>query len=111
MHGKYITLNSTVLYSLNTTSRAPANYNPPPYRAGQGPGYPKPNDPWGQSSAYYPRTISDTLLIYHNGHETASCTPNYDGVVDHFNQIGYDGNLAPTSHPEGGLGIPNSNRI
>ena len=24
----------------------------------------------------------DTLLIYHNGHETETCTPNYDGVVD-----------------------------
>ena len=32
----------------------------------------------------------DTLLIYHNGHETETCTPNYDGVVDHFNEIGYD---------------------
>ena len=28
--------------------------------------------------------------MYHNGHETASCTPNYDGVVDYFNEIGYD---------------------
>jgi hypothetical protein len=23
-------------------------------------------------------------------HETATCTPNYDGVVDFFNQVGFD---------------------
>eukprot|EP00729_Bicosta_minor_P007347 gene7347-25692_t len=62
----FLTLNTTVLYSLNTSSRAAANYNPPPYAKG------------------------DTLIIYHNGHESESCTPNYDGVVDHFNQLGYD---------------------
>ena len=26
---------------------------------------------------------------YHNGHETATCSPNYDGVVDYFNELGY----------------------
>ena len=30
---EFITLNTTVLYSLNTSSRAPANYDPPPYTA------------------------------------------------------------------------------
>ena len=25
-----------------------------------------------------------------NGHETSTCSPNYDGVVDYFNQIGLD---------------------
>ena len=42
------------------------------------------------SHRYYPTSISDTLIIYHNGHETGSCIPNYDGVVDHFNELGYD---------------------
>eukprot|EP00038_Savillea_parva_P019980 m.30019 g.30019 ORF g.30019 m.30019 type:complete len:486 (-) comp4656_c0_seq1:24-1481(-) len=87
---EHITLNSTILYSLNTSSRAPANYNPPPYAAESGPGQPDPNAPWGENTDYYPTTISDTLIIYHNGHETSSCTPNYDGVVDYFNELGYD---------------------
>ena len=30
------------------------------------------------------------LLLYHNGHESHTCLPNYDGVVDHFNELGYD---------------------
>ena len=25
-----------------------------------------------------------------NGHETSTCSPNYDGVVDYFNRLGYD---------------------
>eukprot|EP00035_Acanthoeca_spectabilis_P037152 m.43759 g.43759 ORF g.43759 m.43759 type:complete len:437 (-) comp8466_c0_seq1:2478-3788(-) len=87
---EHITLNSTVLYTLNTSSRAPANYNPPPYGKGQGPGIPSPDAPWGEATDYYPSSISDTLVIYHNGHETATCTPNYDGVVDYFNELGYD---------------------
>ena len=37
-----------------------------------------------------PQGITDTLILYHNGHETATCTPNYDGVVDYFNRLGYD---------------------
>lgn len=70
---------------------APANYNPPPYGDGHaGPNQPVPTAPWGESDGYAPSGISDTLILYHNGHETESCTPNYDGVVDHFNQLGYD---------------------
>jgi len=80
MTGPFFSLNTTVFYSLNTSSRAPANYNPPPYAKGQGPGIPGPDDPWGQSDGYYPRSIGDTLVLYHNGHETATCTPNYDGI-------------------------------
>ena len=31
-----------------------------------------------------------TLVLYHNGHETSTCVPNYDGVVDYFNELGFD---------------------
>jgi hypothetical protein len=68
IRSEHITLNSTILYTLNTSSRAPANYNPPPYAAGAGPGIPSPDAPWGENTDYYPTTISDTLIIYHNGH-------------------------------------------
>ena len=37
-----------------------------------------------------PQSIGDTVVIYHNGHETNKCTPNFDGNADYFNQIGYD---------------------
>jgi len=40
--------------------------------------------------AIVPTARGDTVVFYHNGHETNKCTPNYDGVVDHFNQLGYD---------------------
>jgi len=128
MKSEYLTMNTTVLYSLNTSSRAPANYNPPPYANGKGPSQPGPHDPWGASVGYNPQGAGDTLIIYHStllllllppplllllllvvllqpppappplllltppidGHESASCTPNYDGVVDYFNEIGYD---------------------
>ena len=43
MEGPFITLNTTVLYSLNTSGRTPANYDPPhdgQYKPGSGPGIP-----------------------------------------------------------------------
>jgi hypothetical protein len=67
MTGPFLTLNTTVLYSLNTSSRAPANYGPPPYAKGAGPGGPSPDLPWGGADGYAPQTISDTLVLYHNG--------------------------------------------
>lgn len=92
MTGPFLTLNTTVLYSLNTSGRAAANYNPPPYSGNSGPGIPPAGTTFDTSWApqVVPHKISDTLLIYHNGHETATCTPNYDGVVDYYNEIGYD---------------------
>ena len=78
----FISLNSTVLYSFNTSGNAPANYPPPP----AAPGHPTPASPGFDSFAARGRT----LILYHNGHETADCTPNYDGVVDHFNELGFD---------------------
>lgn len=29
------------------------------------------------------------MILYHNGHETDTCVPNYDGIVDYFNELGY----------------------
>ena len=37
-----------------------------------------------------PHSIGDTIVLYHNGHETNKCTQNFDGNVDYFNQLGYD---------------------
>ena len=73
-----IHLTSTVFYSLNTSAAAPGNYPPPPF------------DPGMPSPQQYPAGRADTLVLYHNGHETATCQPNYDGVVDYFNELGYD---------------------
>ncbi len=84
-----ISLNSTVFWTLSTKNRAAANYPPPPYASGEGPFQPNEVDnPWGPPLA--PKAISDTLVMYHNGHETTSCMPNYDGVVDYLNEAGYD---------------------
>ena len=91
----FLEINTTVFWSRNTSSRAAINYPPPPYgpEAGvdlpTGPRIPSPDAPWGEANDFVP-PLSDTLIMYHNGHETLTCTPNYDGVVDHFNQLGYD---------------------
>ncbi len=72
----FIELNSTVFHTLNTSGRAPRNWPQ------DGPSMPGP--------AIIPTTLSDTAIIYHNGHETTKCTPNYDGVVDYFNEYPAD---------------------
>lgn len=64
----FITLNSTVYHTLNTSGRAPRNWPQ------DGPSMPGP--------AIVPSARGDTVVFYHNGHETNKCTPNYDGVVD-----------------------------
>ena len=72
----FISLNSTIYYTLNTSGTAPRNW---------------PQDgPTMPDTPIAPSTIGDTVIIYHNGHETDSCTPNFDGVVDYFNELGYD---------------------
>ena len=71
-----IELNSTVFYTLNTSGRAPRNWPQ------DGPSMPDP--------VIAPTAISDTAIIYHNGHETTKCMPNYDGVVDYLNEVGFD---------------------
>jgi hypothetical protein len=71
-----VQLNATVWHTLNTSAVAPGNY--PPLH----PGMP--------SQREAPKHYQKTLLLYHNGHETSTCSPNYDGVIDYFNEIGYD---------------------
>jgi len=78
-----LTLNATVFHTFNTSGDAPANYPPPPAAPGC------PSAAASPDYASYARR-GGTLVLYHNGHETATCTPNYDGVVDHLNQLGYD---------------------
>ena len=62
MTGPFITLNTTVLYSLNTSGRAAANYNPPPYAKGSGPGIPPAGSSFDNSFApeVAPQKISGT---------------------------------------------------
>jgi hypothetical protein len=74
-----LALNATVFYSLNTSGSATADYpvsfEPlgPSQNAGQAPG----NGDTGQTIV--PRKITDTLVLYHNGHET-----HWTG--EHFNE-------------------------
>jgi hypothetical protein len=72
----FIKLNSTVFHTLNTSGSAPRTWPQ------DGPSMPDPS--------ISPTTIGDTVVIYHHGHEVHSCLPNYDGVVDYLNEIGYD---------------------
>jgi len=76
MKGEHITLNSTVFHTLNTSGAAPRNWPQ------DGPSMPGPS--------ISPQGLGDTVVIYHNGHETNKCTPNFDGVVDYLNEAGYD---------------------
>ena len=80
-NGTIVRLNSTAFYSLNTSGVAPSTYigefGPPSF----------PDTP-------FPPGQSDTLVIFHNGHN-APCVipggdPDYDGVVDFLNQVGFD---------------------
>jgi hypothetical protein len=82
MKSPFLTLNTTVFHTFNTSGNAPANYPPPPNT----PGAPTARMP--DFDAYTKQ--GKTLILYHNGHETADCTANYDGVVDYFNELGYD---------------------
>ena len=87
-----LSLNSTVFHTLSTSYRAPANYPPPPYPQSESYGPYQPtetNTPYGVHPIA-PQEYSETVLLYQNGHETFSCVPNYDGVVDYFNRLGYD---------------------
>lgn len=72
----FIKLNSTVFHTLNTSGSAPRNW---PH---DGPSMPGPS--------ISPQKYGDTIVIYHNGHETHNCVSNYDGNVDYFNELGYD---------------------
>ena len=80
-----VQLNTTVWHTLNTSATAPGNY--PPLT----PGMPRQRQP--------PTNHQKTLLLYHNGHETATCSPNYDGVIDYFNELGCGGASSPPCLP------------
>jgi hypothetical protein len=75
-----LTLNSTVFWTLNTSGVAPINYGPDEVE------YPQLLIP--------PSRLSDTLVIFHNGHNSpcniSDGDPDYDGTVDWLNQLGYD---------------------
>ena len=62
MTGPFLTLNTTVFWSLNTSGRAAANYNPPPYSGTSGPGIPPAGTTFDTSFApqVVPHEISDT---------------------------------------------------
>lgn len=74
------TLVASVFITLNSSGHTSPNYpiGGPPKKGGQ---Y---RWPW------WPQQRGDTLLIYHNGHETASNASDYDGVAAYFNALGFD---------------------
>lgn len=76
-----LVLNSTVTWTLNTSGVAPINYNP--------------LDPVFPEVPLPPTRRSDTLVIYHQGHDQPPCLldnplTDFDGTIDFFNQLGYD---------------------
>jgi hypothetical protein len=77
--GGDLVVNSTVFWTLNTSGVAPINY--PPVGPPSFPEVPMP-----------PQRRSDVLMLMHEGHDDdcESCFDDYDGVVDHVNQAGFD---------------------
>jgi len=73
-----LTLNSTVLWTLNTSGVAPVTYGP---SEPEFPAYPE-----------LPRCLSDVLVILHQGHNSPCNVPDqdFDASVDWLNQVGYD---------------------
>lgn len=75
-------MNATAFHSLNTSGVAPDNEVGPEAKTIW------PNDPLPA------RGISDTLVVYHNGHTQPctlqGCDTDHDGVVDWLNRMGYD---------------------
>ena len=81
-NGSDLVLTSTAWWTLNTSGVAPSTYisafGPPAF-----PPFPAP-----------PARLSDTLVIFHQGHnspcEIPGGDPDYDGTVDFLNQAGFD---------------------
>lgn len=65
------------LHAINNISSTPVSAQPPPHSH-------------TRSQQQYASSIGDTLIIWHHGHETTYCEPNFEGVVDHLNELGYD---------------------
>eukprot|EP00659_Diplonema_papillatum_P007514 gene7514-11508_t len=78
MHEKDLVFNSTVYLTRNSSGIAPSTV------PAEGPVV------WPQ----FPSSVatSDTLVIYHNGHDQPcdTCDTDHGGVVDYFNQLGFD---------------------
>ena len=86
-------LNSTVIYTLNTSGVAPQIHDgvstAPKIPGG---GWYK-NESNSGGDALYPQGISDTLIIFHHGHsEPCDLIPEHwlDQAQDWLNQLGYD---------------------
>jgi hypothetical protein len=81
-NGSVISLNSTAFWSLNTSGVAPSTY------IGE---FGPPNFP---EVPFPPLGLSDTLVIFHNGHNSPCVIPggdpDYDGTIDFLNQAGFD---------------------
>ena len=87
-------LNSTVIYTLNTSGAAPEMHD------GAGIAPQLPGGGWynnesnsGHGSAIYPTSITDTLVIFHHGHsQPCDLIPELwqDQAQDWLNQLGYD---------------------
>ena len=87
-------LNSTVIYTLNTSGAAPEMHD------GAGIAPQLPGGGWynnesnsGHGSAIYPTSITDTLVIFHHGHsQPCNLIPELwqDQAQDWLNQLGYD---------------------
>ena len=81
-NGSALVLNSTAWWTRNTSGVAPSTYigefGPPAF-----PSLPQPAT-----------RNSDVLVVWHQGHnapcEIPGGDPDYDGVVDYINQLGYD---------------------
>ena len=81
-NGTVIHLNSTAFWSLNTSGVAPSTYigelGPPAF----------PEVPFPALG------LSDTVVVWHNGHnspcEIPGGDPDYDGTIDFLNQAGFD---------------------
>ena len=73
-----LVLNSTVTWTLNTSGVAPITYNPV--------------DPVFPEVPFPPARRSDTLVIFHQGHDQPPCLMenpliDFDGTIDFFNQF------------------------
>jgi len=77
-----VNLQSKVIHSLNTSGIATGNSEE--FSGG------KPEAQWPEVSLF-PRTLSDTLVIFHDGHTvTNGCHYDVEETVDWLNRLGYD---------------------
>ena len=85
--GPTLVVNSTVFYTLNSTARVPLSYA---VQHTLFDGSVKSGPSWRGGAAAAAQNISDTVVLYSHGHEGYTCVPNFDGMPDHLNRLGYD---------------------